>query len=711
MTWSKVWLIRFACVVTLTDGGAYAQSGSTGLYSTFDPTRATPAPPLPLPPGTLLPVIHNPVISPEEYQQRKDTTGKAYAVSGPPGLLFSRPTTQTLSNSLAPAPTINFEGVVDQTYQPPSPNLAAGPQDLILIVNSTVARYDRAGNLTNQLTLRDWFQAQLPQVCSSVVRCLIVDPSIRYDHIHGRFLLVAEVFDDFAGTSYLMLSVSNGATFAGGWRNWALNARLDGQTLTNNWSDFPQVGYDDKAIYISSLQFTISFSNFVYSKVRIIRKADLYNAFTTFLTYRDITDLRHEDGSKASTLQPVVMRGGVGAGNSYYLVSATDNSPGRFLTLFRIDDPVGNPRVSTTTLRGVVTYAYPVPAFQANTFYTLDTGQSSILKAVWRDGVIYTAQNVATPDANTTVLYSRIDTRLLDVTQQAQWVNGTYFYPAFDVPASHGRVNGFPNKLITGSTTDATGALASASLTDVKTGEAPFNVIANGVVRWGDYFGGDIDPILGGLWVSGQYAKAQINGFGQYGVRNAYFPLVAQDQFNDVAANDSARDYINTMALWALPFGCSTPGGYCPASNVTKDQLAVHLIRLLYGDNFAFTTTPYFTDVPDGTPIFPYVQKARDLGLIGGCTPTTFCPSNAVTRTDAAVAVINAKMSALFGAAFSGVTAPYFTDVAPSDAGFAHVQKMRELGITAGCSATTYCATRTITRRELAVFLVRGLLH
>src|SRR5262249_12453318 len=156
----------------------------------------------------------------------------------------------------------------------------------------------------------------------------------------GRFILVAEVFDDFAGTSYLMLSVSNGASFAGGWRNWAINARQDGFNLTTNWSDFPQIGFDDKAIYISTLQFSISFSTFQYSRVRIIRKADIYNAFTTFLPYRDIVDLRHEDGTKASTVQPVIMRGGVGSGNSYYLVSSTDVTPGRYITLFRIDDPI-----------------------------------------------------------------------------------------------------------------------------------------------------------------------------------------------------------------------------------------------------------------------------------------------------------------------------------------------------------------------------------
>lgn len=54
---------------------------------------------------------------------------------------------------------------------------------------------------------------------------------------------------------------------------------------------------------------------------------------------------------------------------------------------------------------------------------------------------------------------------------------------------------------------------------------------------------------------------------------------------------------------------------------------------------------------------------------------------------------------------------PFFTDVPASDGRFSFVQAMRASCITSGCSPTTYCATSAITRAELAVFLVRGLLN
>jgi hypothetical protein len=47
---------------------------------------------------------------------------------------------------------------------------------------------------------------------------------------------------------------------------------------------------------------------------------------------------------------------------------------------------------------------------------------------------------------------------------------------------------------------------------------------------------------------------------------------------------------------------------------------------------------------------------------------------------------------------------PIFTDVPPSNPYFKFVQKLRDLGITGGCSATTYCPNDAVNRGEMAVF-------
>ena len=86
-----------------------------------------------------------------------------------------------------------------------------------------------------------------------------------------------------AASSYLLLSVSNGATYDSGWKNWAMNASLDGTVQTQNWGDFWHLGFDNVAIYLSGNMFNVSV-NLQYAKVRILKKSDVYNPATTTIS-------------------------------------------------------------------------------------------------------------------------------------------------------------------------------------------------------------------------------------------------------------------------------------------------------------------------------------------------------------------------------------------------------------------------------------------
>jgi hypothetical protein len=49
------------------------------------------------------------------------------------------------------------------------------------------------------------------------------------------------------------------------------------------------------------------------------------------------------------------------------------------------------------------------------------------------------------------------------------------------------------------------------------------------------------------------------------------------------------------------------------------------------------------------------------------------------------------------------------TDVPPSAQFFAEIEAMKDSGITAGCTATTYCPEDHVTRRQMAAFFARAL--
>ena len=75
--------------------------------------------------------------------------------------------------------------------------------------------------------------------------------------------------------------------------------------------------------------------------------------------------------------------------------------------------------------------------------------------------------------------------------------------------------------------------------------------------------------------------------------------------------------------------------------------MAAFIIRAKYGENFTYTTTPYFSDVPSDSWAFKYVQKLKDerITTLSG----TYLAGSVVTRE---------QMAAFIGRAFLGMGTP-----------------------------------------------------
>ncbi len=181
-------------------------------------------------------------------------------------------------------------------------------------------------------------------------------------------------------------------------------------------------------------------------------------------------------------------------------------------------------------------------------------------------------------------------------------------------------------------------------------------------------------------------------------------------KYVDVLVSHPFFDYVKTLAAAQITAGCvAMPAQYCPDGLTTRGQMAVFLTRALTGgDTFPYSSTPYFEDVPATHPFFKHIQKMKELGLTSGCSakPVLYCPDAPVTRGQMAVFIVRA----LTGDDFEYGSMPYFQDVAPSDPWFSYIQKLRDLGITSGCSSASYCADQPTTRGQMAAFLVRAFL-
>ncbi|MBI4905785.1 MAG: S-layer homology domain-containing protein [Acidobacteria bacterium] len=186
-------------------------------------------------------------------------------------------------------------------------------------------------------------------------------------------------------------------------------------------------------------------------------------------------------------------------------------------------------------------------------------------------------------------------------------------------------------------------------------------------------------------------------------------PVQATTQFTDIPASDSFFDYVNFLSLNQITNGCASPTLYCPGDTMTRAEMAAFVIRALYGENFSFTRTPYFTDVPSTHSRFSYVQKMRDLGITTGCGTGLYCPDGPLTREQMAVFIVRARLGITSTETFPFPSAQFFSDVPGTNGYFSYIQKLKELGITTGCSATAYCGTDPNTRGQMAVFVARGL--
>jgi len=99
----------------------------------------------------------------------------------------------------------------------------------------------------------------------------------------------------------------------------------------------------------------------------------------------------------------------------------------------------------------------------------------------------------------------------------------------------------------------------------------------------------------------------------------------------------------------------------------------------------------------------------KTLGITNGCnaSPPLFCPNDPLKRWQFAVFLIR---SIYGGDGFSYPSTPYFEDVPPGPFYFPHVQKMRELGLTKGCSVSPalFCPDFNTTNKQAAAFAIRA---
>ena len=133
---------------------------------------------------------------------------------------------------------------------------------------------------------------------------------------------------------------------------------------------------------------------------------------------------------------------------------------------------------------------------------------------------------------------------------------------------------------------------------------------------------------------------------------------------------------------------------------VFVDGPTVWVAEVFMTSNRVAAFTPPFAD-DDGSPYEPSIIKIADAGITSGCSTDLYCPYALITRAEMATFLVRAfGIPASYGDAFS------------DDGGSGHHSSINALaaaGVTNGCRPGRYCPTSNVTRGELATFIMRAL--
>ncbi|MBK7629629.1 MAG: T9SS type A sorting domain-containing protein [Ignavibacteriales bacterium] len=400
----------------------------------------------------------------------------------------------------------NWNIALDNNVIPPDPTIAVGPNHVMVLTNNGdgIRIYDKQGNLLKLINSTQWWSAVWPSQSG--------DPQIIYDHYAGRWVMVFMQVDDVAQQAADLIAYSDDSDPFGTWYMYRLPSTL--------WGDFPQIGFDDEAIYISTNNFSFAGVG-QYPKIRIISKAELYASNAGALSYKDIWNISiPNSGSGAWSLRPSFQYSPAGG---HYMIYVNSNG-GNFYSVYKISNVL-----TTPTLTGVnisVPFFGPTPL--ANQLGggspLLESGGSKVRNApIFREGYLYTAHSIRNsvyPNYSS-IKYAKIDVASNSVVESAELGanNYFYFYPALAVDkdgnvvitCSRSGDNEYVGAYYTSRrATDPAGLSNSYTLQEglsnyVKT----FGGTRN---RWGDYMGIFLDPADEySFWMLTEYASSGNN--------------------------------------------------------------------------------------------------------------------------------------------------------------------------------------------------------
>lgn len=241
---------------------------------------------------------------------------------------------------------------------PPDADGAIGPHQYIEFINGTIAVYNRTNGVRMQrkTNIKFWGDAGVIISADSTT----TDPRVIYDPSSHRWFATqvdvsTAVDDPTTQANDFLFAVSTTDNPAGTWHGFSFQADPD----TGAFADFPTLGFDTDAVYISGDFFQDGEDNPIGSGLVSIPKADLLSATPTIdnRTWFGIADY----SMRGQVLQPVICSDGSSRGN---ILSVSDigmtSDPHSNVVAFAVENATNvNPTLSAISFLNVLPFYVP----------------------------------------------------------------------------------------------------------------------------------------------------------------------------------------------------------------------------------------------------------------------------------------------------------------------------------------------------------------
>lgn len=415
-------------------------------------------------------------------------------------------------------------------FIPADAHAAAGPNHVVAVSNVSLKIHRKSDGLVQlQTGLKDFFAGMGAQRPVSYT----FDPRVLFDPYENRFVvLTLEVLrladGDASDSSYLFIAVSDDADPNGVWRMARINTKL---TISGvpAWLDYPGLGIDEDALYVTGNYFDFTVGNYGDSRLWIISKGvsgGLYSGGSVVARQFDPEPTVAESAPVMPARMLSPGPGTVGTWLVAYSGFATTGGVEQINTI-RIDNPLNTSPTFTSAFENVADFDQPFSidfplAPQPGGVKGLDPGDRRSLDAVWQGNRLSLVFNVLPPSNQTnanqnTAYWLQLDTSVLNnlaVVQRGQ-IGGEElgsavhtFYPsiasnefghlAMSFAASSAGLN--PGAyVVTRRPTDNNNTVSAP--TALRTGVDNYvRTFGGSRNRWGDYSATMVDPVDQCFW-------------------------------------------------------------------------------------------------------------------------------------------------------------------------------------------------------------------